>query len=62
MQHKDMRTTSAEVGQYWFDPIVEDNDADLAKKRRENGIKRLLPVEMSSQFALDDLPTEHRML
>ena len=62
MQHKDMRSTSADIGQYWFDPIVSDDDPDLALKRRKNGIKRLIPVETSSQFALDDLPTEHRML
>ena len=44
---KTHRTTAAEVGQYWFDDI-EDNDLDLAKKRAQNGIKRLLPVESAS--------------
>ena len=59
---KTHRTTAAEVGQYWFDDIVEDNDLDLAKKRAQNGIKRLLPVESASSFALEDLPTQHRLL
>lgn len=62
MQKQDMRSTSAEVGQFWFDPIVSDSDPDLAKKRAKNGIKRLLPVESASQFALDELPTQHRLL
>ena len=62
MQQRDMMTTSAEVGQYWHDPIIEENDPDMAAKRAKNGIKRLLPVESASQFALDDLPTQHRML
>ena len=62
MQKADMRSTSAEVGQYWFDPIVSDHDPDLAAKRAKNGIRRLLPVESASQFALEDLPTEHRLL
>ena len=62
LQKRDMMSTSAEVGQYWFDPIVSEHDPDMAKKRAQNGIRRLLPVESASQFALDDLPTEHRML
>lgn len=59
---RSMRTTSAAVGSYWFDSITSDNDPDLALKRAKNGIRRLLPVESASQFALDDLPTEHRLL
>ena len=62
MQKRDLMTTASEVGQYWFDPIVSDADPEMAKKRAQNGIRRLLPVESASQFALDDLPTEHRML
>jgi len=62
MSNRNMRTSAADVGSYWFDPITSDNDPDLAKKRAANGIRRLLPVESASQFALDDLPTEHRML
>ena len=55
-------STSSQVGQYWHDPILEDNDIDMARFRAKNGIRRLLPVEMNSQFALEDLPTEHRLL
>ena len=62
MQKRDMMSTSAEVGQYWFDPIVSEHDPDMAKKRAQNGIRRLLPVESASQFALEDLPTQHRLL
>ena len=62
MQSRELRTTSADVGQYWHDPIVEEHDPDMAKKRAQNGIRRLLPVEMNSQFALEDLPTQHRLL
>ena len=62
MQNPELKTTSAEVGSYWFDPIVSDNDPDLAAKRAKNGIRRLLPIESNSQFALDDLPTQHRLL
>jgi hypothetical protein len=55
-------TTSSEVGSYWHDPELEDNDEQMAILRAQNGAKRVLPVEMNSQFALEDLPTQHRLL
>ena len=55
-------STASQVGQYWHDPIVSDNDPEMAVFRSKNGIRRLLPVEDNSQFALEDLPTQHRML
>jgi len=56
------KSTSSQVGQYWFDPIVSNDDRDMALARQKNGIRRLLPMETNTQFALEDLPTQHRML
>ena len=55
-------STASQVGQFWHDPILEDNDIEMAKARAKNGIRRLLPVEMNSSFALEDIPTQHRLL
>ena len=55
-------TTSSEVGQYWHDPEINDTDEQMAELRAINGCKRVLPVEENSQFALEDLPTQHRLL
>ena len=55
-------STSSQVGQYWHDPEINDTDEHLATLRVKNGAKRVLPVEMNSQFALEDLPTQHRLL
>lgn len=55
-------STSSQCGQYWHDPLMEENDPAMAVARSQNGIRRLLPVESNSQFALEDLPTQHRLL
>ena len=57
-------TTSSEIGQYWHDDEMDNPhaDEDMARLRAANGCKRVLPVEENSQFALEDLPTQHRLL
>ena len=55
-------TTSSEVGQFWHDPELDETDPAMAQLRAINGCKRVLPVEENSQFALEDLPTQHRLL
>ena len=55
-------STSSQLGQFWHDPILEDKDEAMAIARSKNGIRRLLPIESNSQFALEDIPTQHRLL
>ena len=54
-------TTSA-IGSFWHDPALDAVDEWMDKLRAENGVKRVLPVQNNSQFALEDLPTQHRLL
>ena len=55
-------TTTSEIGAYWHDDVLDEKDAWMDRLRAENGCKRVLPVQNCSQFALEDLPTQHRLL
>jgi hypothetical protein len=55
-------STSSQVGQYFHDPELSAHDPVMAKLRAQNGCKRVLPVEENSQFALEALPIQHRLL
>ena len=39
-----------------------ETDLNNPALRHRNGIKRLIPIELRSQFALEDLPIADRML
>lgn len=54
--------TSSQVGSFWHDKEMFGPDLNNAALRSRNGIKRLIPIELQSQFALEDLPTADRML
>lgn len=55
-------STTSDLGSFWWDPQLSEKDPVMDKKRSENGIKRLLPVESGSQFALENLPIGDRLL
>jgi len=55
-------STSSQVGSYYHDPVLDERDPAMAAARAKNGIRRLLPIESNSQFALEDIPTQHRLL
>ena len=56
------KTTTSDYGSYFTDPELDATDLWMAQLRAENGIKRILPVQNNSRFALEALPTEHRLL
>ena len=55
-------STSSQVGSFWHDKHLFGPDLNNAALRHKNGIRRLIPIELRSQFALEDLPTADRML
>ena len=56
------KTTTSDIGAYWHDDALDEKDEYMDRLRAENGCKRVLPVEMNSSFALEALPTQHRLL
>uniref|UniRef100_A0A7S2CUA0 Uncharacterized protein n=1 Tax=Haptolina brevifila TaxID=156173 RepID=A0A7S2CUA0_9EUKA len=55
-------STSSDCGRYFHDPLISLDDEIMSSLRLENGRKRVLPVEENSQFALEELPVQHRLL
>ena len=56
------KSTSSQIGSFWHDKHMYGPDLNNQQLRQRNGIMRLIPIELRSQFALEDLPTADRML
>ena len=56
------KTTTSDIGAYWHDDALDERDQWMDELRAQNGIKRILPVQNNSKFALEALPTQHRLL
>lgn len=55
-------TTSSDIGRYWHDDGLSYNDLHTEAARLKNGAKRIYHEATVSQFALESLPIEHRLL
>ena len=47
---------------FWHNKGLFEKDLNDPGMRSRNGIKRLIPIELRSQFALEDIPIADRML
>ena len=56
------KSSASECGAYFHTKGVFEADLNNPALRSKNGIKRLIPIELRSQFALEDLPIADRML